>query len=106
MTLLKWCDDCYRANYPKAEDVILLVEVARSSLKYDRGVKLALYAEAGIAEYWVVNLIESVIEVYTNPGEGKYQSVGKSGRGETLQLPGGLEGIIRVNDVLGEELNS
>lgn len=83
------------------EDVLLLVEVAESSLKYDRGLKRALYAEAGIAEYWVVNLVDSVIEVYTDPVEGKYQSVRMVRRGETLHLPGGLGGSIAVADVLG-----
>src|SRR5437016_5067831 len=56
ITILKWRDDFYKAKRPTAEDVLLLVEVAYSSLKFDRGVKLKLYAEAGIPEYWVVNL--------------------------------------------------
>ena len=100
ITILRWRDDYYRGKRPTAEDVLLLVEVAESSLKYDRGLKRALYAEAGIAEYWVVNLVDAVIEVYTDPAEGKYQSVLTVRRGETLQLPGGM-GSIAVADVLG-----
>jgi Uma2 family endonuclease len=106
VTLLRWRDDLYRGKRPTAEDVILLVEVAYSSLKYDSGAKLALYAEAGIPEYWLVNLVEGVVEVYSNPSEGKYKAVKKVGRGELLQLPGGLEGSIAATDVLGPDTDS
>ncbi len=100
ITLLKWRDDLYRGKRPTAEDVILLVEVSYSTLKYDSGAKLALYAEAGIPEYWIVNLVDKVVEVYADPGEGEYQSVRKVGRDVMLQLPGGLEASIAAADVL------
>lgn len=101
LTVLRWRDDFYSGQRPGAEDVILLVEVSDSSLKYDQGVKRALYAEAGIAEYWVVNLADSVVEVYTHPGEGTYTSVRTARRGEMLPLPDELGGSIAVADVLG-----
>jgi Uma2 family endonuclease len=102
LTILRWRDDLYkgRNNRPTAKDVILLIEVSQSSVKYDRGEKLALYAEAGIPEYWIVNIRRGVIEVYTDLAGGKYQSVKVAQRGETLQLPEGLEGSILVDDVL------
>ena len=99
-TLLRWRDDYYRRKWPVPEDVLLLIEVAKGSLKYDRGLKRALYAEAGIVEYWVVNLVDGVIEVYTDPAEGKYQSARRMRRGQALPLPGGM-GSIAVADVLG-----
>lgn len=101
ITILRWRDDLYRGKRPVAEDVILLVEVSHKTLKFDRGDKLKLYAEAGIPEYWLVNIADDIVEVYTDPGEGKYRSVRKGKRGDTLQLPGGLEGSIAVDDVLG-----
>lgn len=101
ITILSWRDDFYKGKHPTVEDVLLLIEVSESSLKYDRGSKRALYAEAGIAEYWVVNLSGGVVEVYTEPGEGDYKSVRTVQRGETLPLPGGIEGSIAVDDVLG-----
>ena len=55
----------YRASHPARP--VLILEVAESSLAKDRGVKLALYARAGIADYWLVNLIERVVEVYREP---------------------------------------
>ena len=62
ITLLRWRDDYYSGQRPQPEDVILLVEVADSSLKLDRGSKLQLYAGAGIQEYWVVNLVEGSLK--------------------------------------------
>ncbi|HEX9989189.1 MAG TPA: Uma2 family endonuclease [Chloroflexia bacterium] len=102
IALLQPRDDYYVSKRPFPEDVILLVEVSESTLKFDRGDKLKLYAEARIPEYWVINLVEEVVEVYTDPSEGKYGSVRIIKRGEMLQLPGGLEGNIAVNDILGK----
>ena len=58
---------------PEPHEVLLLVEVAESSLSIDRGVKLAVYAEAGVADYWIVNLIDEQIEVYRKPAGREYQ---------------------------------
>lgn len=59
---------------PLADTVLLLVEVAESSLTFDRTVKLSTYAEANIPEYWIVNLIDEQIEVYRSPSQGNYQA--------------------------------
>lgn len=56
---------------PSAQDVLLLIEVADTTLAYDRGTKLTLYAKSGIAECWIVNLQSKCIEVYREPaGDG------------------------------------
>lgn len=60
-------DDDYVNHHPLPEDVALVVEIANSSLEYDRRVKVPLYAAAGITEYWIVNLREDLIEVYRQP---------------------------------------
>ena len=57
----------YREREAYAEDVLLLIEVADTSLTYDRTTKLRLYAEAGIAEYWIVDCTTESVEVYRNP---------------------------------------
>ncbi|MFN3333621.1 MAG: Uma2 family endonuclease [Caldilinea sp.] len=57
----------YTKEHPSAEDVLLVCEVADSSLTYDRKVKFDLYARAGIREYWIVNLNDRVVEVYRQP---------------------------------------
>ncbi|MCE9546069.1 MAG: Uma2 family endonuclease [Planctomycetia bacterium] len=63
----------YSKRHPEPHEVLLLVEVADSSLEVDRGAKLGVYAEAGIGDYWIVNLIDEQIEVYRNPAGRSYQ---------------------------------
>lgn len=60
----------YSTRHPGPQDVGLVVEVADATLKRDRGSKKRVYARAGIAVYWVVNLMEKRIEVFTNPSGG------------------------------------
>lgn len=62
----------YRDRHPNPEEVLLVIEVAESSLATDRGSKLAAYATAGIAEYWIVNLPDRVVEVCREPTGGGY----------------------------------
>jgi Uma2 family endonuclease len=57
----------YRDRHPGSADVVLVVEVADSSLRQDREAKKRVYARAGIAVYWIVNLVEGQIEVYSDP---------------------------------------
>ncbi len=59
--------DDYDTSGFEASDLDLVIEVADSSLKFDRGAKLSAYALAGIPEYWVINLIDRIIEVYSSP---------------------------------------
>jgi Uma2 family endonuclease len=61
-----------RERHPRPEDVFLLVEVADTSLAYDRGRKLSAYAQAGVREYWTVNLEDDRVEVFRQPSEGQY----------------------------------
>src|SRR4051812_8419256 len=56
--LLAFRADLYRDAGPRADAALLLIEVADSSLAFDREVKAPLYAESGIAEYWIVNLVD------------------------------------------------
>ena len=71
----------YKESEPATDDVLLLIEVGVSSLAYDRGTKLRLYAEAGIPEYWVVDATAELIEIHRGPGPAGY--------GETRRLTGG-----------------
>ena len=66
-------DDFYASAKPQAGDVQLVIEVADSSLEYDQQIKLPLYAHAGIAECWIINLQQSQVEVFRQPlGDGRY----------------------------------
>ncbi|PYN93991.1 MAG: Uma2 family endonuclease [Candidatus Rokuibacteriota bacterium] len=76
----------YKEREAWAEDVLLLIEVADSSLAYDRSTKLRLYAEAGIPEYWVVDCTAEAIEVYRTPGPEGYRDVSRVEGTATLTL--------------------
>lgn len=73
--LLRPRDDFYDKSYPEPADVLLLVEVADTSLAYDRDVKVPLYAQAGIPEVWIVDLNKRELAVYRFPVNGKYTEV-------------------------------
>ncbi len=76
----------YRRKRATAADVRLLVEVADSSLAQDRGRKARIYAEAGVADYWIVNLREECIEVYRDPLGDSYRSMTVFRSGEVIPL--------------------
>ncbi len=59
--------DDYINSHPSPADIILIIEVADSSIKFDREIKAALYAAAGIGEYWIINLIDDRLEIYRQP---------------------------------------
>lgn len=63
----------YREAHPSS--ALLVIEIADTSLEYDRTVKAGVYANAGIPEYWIVNLVERVVEVYREPTQTGYRSV-------------------------------
>ena len=67
VVIAKLKSDNYLSAHPVAEDIILVIEIADSTLKYDREVKISLYAEAGINNYWIFNLVDKCLEVYTKP---------------------------------------
>jgi len=92
LALLRPRADFYASAHPAAADVLLVIEVADVSLEYDRSVKVPLYAAAGIAEAWIVDLAGGVVEVYRRPGPRGYGDVGRVSRGDVLSV-GALAGV-------------
>jgi len=84
VALLKRRDDFYAQATPQAADVLLIIEVADSSVDYDHSIKLPLYAQAGVAEMWLVNLPQETIEVYTQPLNAAYLETRFIKRGESF----------------------
>ena len=82
--LLAWREDRYAFRAPRPEDVLLLVEVSDSTLRYDRDVKMSLYAAAGVPEAWLVNLREDWIESNTQPTADGYQVTRRYELGDTI----------------------
>ena len=88
----------YDLDHPS--EAYLIIEVAESSLAMDRGKKLRLYASCTIPEYWVVNLPERCIEVYTQPMPGAYAGVERYERGQSIRLVAFPDISFAVSDVL------
>jgi Uma2 family endonuclease len=89
--LLKPRPDFYRDAHARPADVLLLIEVADTSLNYDRAVKRALYARHAIAEFWIVDLTSGEVEVCRQPTADGYAAVERTGRDGALEpqlLPG------------------
>ncbi|MCE9580416.1 MAG: Uma2 family endonuclease [Deltaproteobacteria bacterium] len=72
---------------------VLVVEVSFSSLRFDRGVKAALYAEAGVPTYWIVDLVGRRVHVHTEPRDGSYQRLATHPAGASLSIDG-LPGVV------------
>lgn len=84
LMLLEYREDRYGSRRPHAEDVVLLVEVSDSSLRYDRNTKLPLYAASGIREVWIVDLQHDVIESHQGPIPDGYRTTRRFRPGESL----------------------
>ncbi|MBX9777907.1 MAG: Uma2 family endonuclease [Xanthobacteraceae bacterium] len=69
---------------PRAADVLLVVEIAVSSMDYDRKVKARLYAQHGFREYWVIDALKRITWVHLGPSAGGWSSIVERGPGETL----------------------
>ncbi|MDD1635895.1 MAG: Uma2 family endonuclease [Methylococcaceae bacterium] len=98
--LLKPNADFYSSRHPNADDVLLVVEVADSSLVFDQNQKLHLYALHGIPEYWLLNLNDLSLEVYRNPNGEVYAEKTTLRAGDVITLSQ-LNGIsVRIADIL------
>jgi Uma2 family endonuclease len=84
IALLKPRDDSYATRHPGVSDILLIVEVADSSLEYDTTVKLGLYAIVGIPEYWIADLRNDRLLVYAQPEGDAYRIARELHRGEFI----------------------
>jgi Uma2 family endonuclease len=87
----------YRDAHPQA--AFLVIEVADSSLELDRHEKAALYAQALVADYWIVNLVAGVIERHSEPAHGVYARMTTFRAGETISPLAFPEVSLRVDDL-------
>ncbi|MDR3618466.1 MAG: Uma2 family endonuclease [Paludisphaera borealis] len=95
----------YRSRHPGPEDVAMVVEVSETSLRIDRGDKLRAYARAGIAHYWIINLVDRRIEAYREPGPNGYGASTTHDRSsEAPVVIDGVElGRIAVGEVVADD---
>ncbi|MCA1567831.1 MAG: Uma2 family endonuclease [Acidobacteria bacterium] len=101
LALLRLRDDFYRDAHPTPADVLLIIEVADTTLAYDRQVKVPLYAKAGIEEAWIINLSEEQIEIYSGLADGTYQTIVNFRRGDEARAHTIAGLAVNVADVLG-----
>ena len=85
---------------PRPADVLLLVEVSRSTLEYDRNTKSQMYAENGIADYWIVNLRSRKLEVYRQPEADAYVDLRVYDETEAVAPLAAPNALVRVSDLL------
>ncbi|QIN79442.1 Uma2 family endonuclease [Rubrobacter marinus] len=91
----------YRDALPGPEDVLLLIEVSDTTLRYDRETKLPLYARSGVREAWIVDLNNGAVERHTEPFESGYRHVRRAGKRGSLASEVLPEITLKVDDLVG-----
>lgn len=102
LTFVRPRADFYRKGKPRPADVFFVIEVMETSARYDRGVKVPLYARAGVPEVWLVDLNRDQVEVYRRPDGDAYAECRVAGRGESIGPEAFPDVSLRVDDVLGD----
>lgn len=93
VVVAKFREDFYADRHPYPEDILLVIEVADTSLAFDREAKIPLYASCGIPESWLVDLIHHEIHVFRRPDGAKYQETLVFRSGDLLPVPGSTEAL-------------
>lgn len=101
ISILRPRADFYQHAHPKAEDVLLLVEVSDSTIEFDLGQKARVYAEAGIVEYWVLDLAGERLRVFRQPDGGEFTEALIARRGQTVTPRAIPELSFSVDELLG-----
>jgi Uma2 family endonuclease len=99
IVIAKLREDNYENSHPVPADIILVIEVSDTTLKFDQEIKAPLYATSGINEYWIINLIDNRLEVYRQPEDGIYTSVQILMPSRSINLPGLPETPLNISDL-------
>ena len=94
-------EDDYADRHPEAGDVLLVIEVADSSLRYDRAEKMPRYARSGIPEAWLVDVTDRAVTVYTAPGAGGYASGQVFRQGAEIESTAVAGLHVTVDEIIG-----
>ena len=98
--LLKPASGDYTRHHPRPDDVLLLIEVADSTLEQDRSEKLPAYGRAGVTEVWIVNLNATTIEIYREPHFTGYASKTMVGPGQSAASQAFPDVTVDVTELL------
>jgi Uma2 family endonuclease len=100
IALLRWRDDFYARSHPSPEDILLLIEVADTSIGFDRRKKIPLYARSGVPDFWLVDLIKSTIEIYREPSTSGFRDIRKLRMGDRISPLAFPDLELNVGDIL------
>lgn len=92
--------DGYRSAHPGPKDVLLIIEVADTSATFDTQVKAKLYSKAGIPEYWVIDVQEGCLRVFTQPSARGYKHLQVLDRGDTVKSAAVSGLTLKVKDLM------
>jgi Uma2 family endonuclease len=101
VSLLKPRSDFYSERHPLPEDVLLVIEISYSTFRFDSKIKAPLYAEAGIREYWIINIPSNSLEVYTLPVLGQYTHHQIFKHGQTISPQAFPAVTFSIEEILG-----
>ena len=101
LAILKRRADFYQDQHPQPTDIFALIEVADTTIEYDRSFKIPLYAQNGIAEVWIVNLNQQIIEVYHSLNQFGYQQTQIFNQQQALTLQSFANVSFSVSQILG-----
>jgi Uma2 family endonuclease len=102
LVLLRPRADFYASTHPGPADILLIAEIAQSSIDYHHDFKSAVYARAGVHEYWLADLSENVLHCFSTPGDGGYQNIREYRRGQSIAPLLLADCVIPVDDLLAE----
>lgn len=101
LAVLKRRPDHYAQAHPRPVDILLVIEVAESSIEYDRAIKVPLYARAGIPEVWLIDLNQDRIRAFGEPRAREYQTRREFQCGQTIRSVVIADLTLQVDDILG-----
>jgi Uma2 family endonuclease len=101
VAVLRPCDDFYAKANPKPDDMLAVVEVSFSSLRFDRGRKYRLYARTGVPEYWIVDVVGKTVERCRHPAGEEYAERDVLRNGETIAFEAFPDIVFQVDDLIG-----
>lgn len=101
IAILRLQEDFYATQHPTPPDVLLIIEVADSSVEYDREEKIPRYAQAGIPEVWLVDVANETVEQYTQPRIDQYGAKQTFERGQVIRVQSVPQIEILVNRMFG-----
>jgi Uma2 family endonuclease len=101
VTLLRLRDDYYRERLPAPADHFAVIEISDTMLRYDRGVKLQMYAKTGIADYWIIDVNGRTIEICREPHDLGYGSRTMHVKGDSVAFAAFPDVVFTVDELLG-----